>query len=47
MFTIKIYLRSKRSACLSTVEPDYNGAGLGDTSSITSDVLWYQLIPYC
>ena len=27
-----------------TVEPVYNDIGLCDTSSITSDILWYQLI---
>jgi hypothetical protein len=30
-----------------TVEPVYNDIGLYDTSSITSDILWYQLIPHC
>ena len=30
-----------------TVEPGYNDIGLSDTSSITSDILWYQLIPHC
>jgi len=30
-----------------TVEPGYNDIGLYDTSSITSDILWHQLIPYC
>jgi hypothetical protein len=29
------------------VEPGYNGIGLYDTSSIVSDILWYQLIPHC
>jgi hypothetical protein len=29
------------------VEPGYNDIGLYDTSSITSDILWYQLIPHC
>jgi len=32
---------------LITVEPDYNDIGLYNTSPITSDVLWYQLIPHC
>jgi hypothetical protein len=27
-----------------TVEPGYNDIGKGDTSSIASDILWYQLI---
>jgi len=30
-----------------TVEPGYNDIGLCDTSSIPSDILWYQLIPHC
>jgi hypothetical protein len=30
-----------------TVEPGYNDIGLYDTSSITSDILWYQLIRHC
>jgi hypothetical protein len=29
-----------------TVEPVYNDIGLYDTSYITSDILWYQLIPH-
>jgi hypothetical protein len=28
------------------VEPGYNNIGLYDTSSVTSDVLLYQLIPH-
>jgi hypothetical protein len=28
------------------VEPSYNDIGLYDTSSIASDILWYQLIPH-
>jgi hypothetical protein len=31
----------------STVEPGYNDIGLYDTSSITSYILRYQLIPHC
>jgi len=30
-----------------TVEPGYNDIALCDTSPITSDILWYQLIPHC
>jgi len=30
-----------------TDEPGYNDIGLYDTSSIPSDILWYQLIPHC
>ena len=29
------------------VEPGYNDIGLCDTPSITSDILWYKLIPHC
>jgi hypothetical protein len=29
----------------STVEPGYNDIGLCDTSPISSDIVWYQLIP--
>jgi hypothetical protein len=29
---------------ISTVEPGYNDIGLYDTSSIASDILWYELI---
>jgi hypothetical protein len=29
------------------VELGYNDIGLYDTSSIASDILWYQLIPHC
>jgi hypothetical protein len=32
---------------LGEVEPGYNDIGLYDTSPITSDILWYQLIPHC
>jgi hypothetical protein len=32
---------------LNTVEPGYNDIILYDTSSITSEILWYQLIPHC
>jgi hypothetical protein len=28
-------------------EPGYNDIGLSDTSSIASDILWYQVIPHC
>jgi hypothetical protein len=36
--------RERNKAC--TVEPGYNDIGLYDTSPITSDILWYLLIPY-
>jgi hypothetical protein len=29
------------------VEPGYNDIGLRDTSSITLDILWYQLLSHC
>jgi hypothetical protein len=31
----------------STVETGYKGVGLCDTSSIASDIQWYQLILHC
>jgi len=31
----------------STDKLGYNDIGLRDTLSITSDILWYQLIPHC
>ena len=34
------------SIFVNTVEHVYNDIGLYDTSSITSDVLWHQLIPH-
>jgi hypothetical protein len=44
-------LFSKFLACYAfksnAVEPGYNDIGLSDTPSITSDVLWYQLICHC
>jgi hypothetical protein len=30
-----------------TVKPDLNTINLGDTASIVTDILWYQLIPQC
>jgi hypothetical protein len=30
-----------------TAEPGYNDNGLYDTSPITSELLWYQLIRHC
>ena len=43
------YSRSKRKKGIIKykVEPDYNDIGLSDTSYITSEVLWYKLIPRC
>jgi hypothetical protein len=32
---------------INTVEPGYNDIGLCETLSITSDILWCQLIPHC
>jgi hypothetical protein len=40
-------LSTRRSLDLSTVETGYNDSFLYDTSPITSDVLWYQLIADC
>jgi len=31
----------------STIEPGYYDIGVYNTSSITSDILWYQLILHC
>jgi hypothetical protein len=30
------------SECLYIVEPGYNDSGLSDTSSVATDILWYQ-----
>jgi len=30
---------------ISTDEPGYNDIGLCNTSSIATDILWYQLVP--
>ena len=30
-----------------TVEPGYNDIALSNTSTVSSDILWYQLIPHC
>jgi hypothetical protein len=35
-----------RTVAQNTVVSGYNDIGLYDTSLITSDILWYQLIPY-
>lgn len=32
--------------CVNTVEPGYDDIGICVTSSIESDILWYQLIFY-
>jgi hypothetical protein len=37
----------KNSCGTNMGEPGYNDIGLHDTSSKVSDILWYQLIPYC
>jgi len=29
------------------VEPGYNDISLSETSSIASNILWYQLLPHC
>jgi hypothetical protein len=39
------FLVATTDACV--VEPGYNGIGLCDTSSVASDILWYQLNPHC
>jgi hypothetical protein len=40
-------LRTWASQFLNAVELGYNDIGLYDTSSIASEILWYQLIPHC
>jgi hypothetical protein len=40
-------LRDIDSRIWNTVEPGYNDIGLHDTSPITSDIQWYQLIRRC
>jgi hypothetical protein len=42
-----LFSRAFKFTLPSTLEPAYNDIGLYDTSSITSDILWYQLIPHC
>jgi hypothetical protein len=37
----------KNSISLHAVQPGYKDIGLYDTSSIASDILWYQLFPHC
>jgi hypothetical protein len=32
---------------LNTAKPSYNNISLCDTSTIVSDIQWYQLIPHC
>jgi len=36
-----------RNQRINTVKPVYNDIGLGDTSFIASDILWYQLVSDC
>jgi len=47
-WTIRLQRHSERiTKKRYTAEPGYNNFGLSDTSSITSRILWYQLIPHC
>jgi hypothetical protein len=39
------YSAGKESMC--NLKPGYNDVGLYDTSSIETDILWYQLIRHC
>jgi hypothetical protein len=39
--------QSAENADVSIVKHGYNDIGLCDTSSIASDILWYQLIRHC
>jgi len=41
---VKLYEYSTSLTCKYS-RPGYNDIGLCGTSSITSDILWYQLIP--
>jgi hypothetical protein len=44
------YPRQRLRVCcelVNTAEPRYNAIGLCDTSSIASDILWYQLLDHC
>ena len=43
---IQIYMTSMMQCPENTVEPGYNDIRIRETSSITSDILWYQLIPH-
>jgi hypothetical protein len=40
----KMAARKSKTANVRTVEPGYNDIGWCDTSSVRSDILWYQLI---
>ena len=44
---VRIETRSFIVENKNTVEPAYNDIGLYNTSPITLDILWYQLIRYC
>jgi len=45
MFTCNVYhCETQGSGCSQSL---YNDIGLCDTSCMTSDILWYQLIPHC
>jgi hypothetical protein len=47
LLTVWAHITDNRKDKENTVEPGYNDIGLSDTSYITSDILWYQLIPHC
>jgi len=55
LFTLEIefYTHTKQKSkiiilwILNRIEPGYTDIGLCDTSSIASNILWHQLIPYC
>jgi len=44
---IQIFWDIARRHMVHAVKSGYNDIGLYDTSSIASDILWYQLIPNC
>ena len=48
MYVVCMYIYCIYNVCHTyTFLPGYNDIGLFDTSSITTDILWYQLIPHC
>jgi hypothetical protein len=47
--TVKLnmaFILNKDTCIAYTVEPGYNDIGLYNTPSITSDIMWYHLIPH-
>jgi len=44
--TFFIFSNRQYTPFLNRADPGYNDIGLYDTSSITSDILWYQLVSH-